>query len=122
MRGLPINYNFPDVRFRKIGKQVASSNVFSRTKDLDVVEYENVPTLASWYPPTFARQRTDRFLEVTAGKERPDLVCRDAYRNTDRLYWIIMVVNYVIDPLSDVEAGQRLRVPAYNRVISRLVG
>jgi hypothetical protein len=62
----------------------------------------------------------DIFVTVTKEMEhRPDLVSQAAYGNPD-FWWIIYEFNKIRDPLFDLKAGQILRLPEYERVLSAI--
>jgi len=117
------NYNFPTIRFRRSGTRLFRANSLSRFKNYEIVEYQGQQTLESWRPLEIAEQDTDRIFQVSqAEHRRPDLVCLSIYKNTDRLYWVILSQNRILDPFVEVISGLSLRTPAYSRVITELTG
>lgn len=63
---------------------------------------------------------TDIFYVVDVGEEyRLDTIANKIYGSTF-LWWVLALINDIRNPLTQPEAGQVLRVPTQNRIISML--
>ena len=123
VRGLRHNYQFPDIPFAVIGKQSPSTDPFSRYRRLRLVSYANIPTLATLYPPVWPVDETDLTREAKSQHEgRADLLALDNYVVTDKVWWVPMWANQILDPFRDLTPGRNLRLPAFQRIATRLVG
>jgi len=123
LNALPINYQFPELRFRRTGTRLFRLNSLSRFKDLEVVEYNDDQTVESWRRPEIAQRGTDKVYQVKQSEERrSDLVCRSIYLNTDLVSWVVLSQNLIYDPFTELIAGRGLRTPEYNRIVTTLVG
>lgn len=122
LRGLDHNYQFPEISFERVGRQSPSVDAFSRYRRQEIVSYNGLPTLETYYPLPFPDQPDDLSREAAAQhNNRPDLLGLDNYAVTDKLWWVIMLANGVLDPFRETEPGIDFRIPAFQRVAERLV-
>lgn len=63
---------------------------------------------------------SDRVITVTAGLEsRLDLLASEIYGTSD-LFWVLAEANQIIDVMTEVPNGTKLRVPLKDRVFAAL--
>lgn len=87
----------------------------SRYVDTEVLKYEDTKYLDLWKRPTEFNNIKDtlRYKEHTVIES--EIGCLDMlalrYYMNERLFWVIALFNNIIDPVSDMYAGQVLRIP-----------
>ena len=80
------------------------------------------PSIGRWpyMGNTLKPDITDIFYVVDVGEEyRLDTIANKIYGSTF-LWWVLALINDIRNPLTQPEAGQVLRVPTQNRIISML--
>ena len=64
---------------------------------------------------------SDRILEVKQAFEgRLDLVAYDVYQDVN-LWWVIADLNKIVDPMTELRAGLRIRIPSPARVRQAII-
>jgi len=62
----------------------------------------------------------DIFLTVEGRHlKRPDLIASDTYKRVE-LFWVIMDINNIRQPLFDLRVGQQIRIPPLNNVLEAI--
>lgn len=71
-------------------------------------------------PLNLGTNSRDTFVTITKEIEnRPDILASQLYGNPD-LWWVIYEFNGISDPFFELKAGQILRIPELERVLSSI--
>jgi hypothetical protein len=61
---------------------------------------------------------TDRLYTIPQGGDNRLWLISQYHYSTPELWWVLSMVNNIVDPLAGVPAGTELRVPTINRLIN----
>lgn len=92
---------------------------YSRFRRTPLAVIGGVKSFASWRPPTIPTSALDDVFRVTPGEDsRIDLVSKSVY-GTMRLFWVIMLLNNILEPFT-VVSDRNLRTPRLTNIVGAL--
>ena len=96
------------------------SNRYRRTAEhIDDSVFPGRERYGIWNPPVINIVEVDRYAVVDSDLMRPDLIAWKLYGDVT-LWWVIMYVNSIANPFTDLNVGDVLKVPKIEAITAAL--